>query len=301
MSFLLKEAPESGPSPYLRIFWAVAILAFCVIFQMSVLLAARQGLGKNLSFIASLILGLILPAVLIVIRLSPNPCETLRLNGIPFPSAICVVGSAVCFTILATFSIEFALRTWELPAQFQVLLEEEERLLREAFRFETALDLFTVAAAVVVIAPVAEELLFRGLLQGSLERRLGGWAGVVAAGLVFGLLHGRLRFLPVSLLGILMGYMVMRTNSILSGVLAHSCNNGLVLALGVSAGPEFLPLTYLIGGVILGAAGLIVFLWFFRRSTLTSPRIPRITWPNAPSPRSPHQGSGTSKYHRGPA
>lgn len=278
MSFLRKEAPESGPSPYLRIFWAVAILAFCVIFQMSVLLAARQGLGKNLSFIVSLILGLILPAVVIVIRLSPNPGETLRLNNIPFSSAICVAGSAVCFTILATFSIELALRTWDLPAEFQALLEEEERLLREAFSFESALDLFAVAAAVVVIAPVAEELLFRGLLQGSLERRLGSWAGVVVAGFVFGLLHGRLRFLPVSLLGILMGYLVMRTNSILSGVLAHSCNNGLVLALGLSAGPEFLPPIYLAGGVVLGAAGLIVFLWFFRKSTLTTPRIPRITW-----------------------
>jgi len=277
MSFLLKEVPESGPSPYLRIFWAVAIVAFCVIFQMSVLLAARQGLGKNLSFIASLILGLILPAVLIVIRLSPNPSETLRLRGIPFPSAICVAGSAVCFTILATFSIAFALRTWDLPPEFQVLLEEEERLLREVFSFESALDLFTVAAAVVIIAPLAEELLFRGLLQGSLERRLGSWVGIVVAGLVFGLLHGRLRFLPVSLLGILMGYMVMRTNSILSGVLAHSCNNGLVLVLGVSAGPEFLPLTYLVGGVVLGAAGLIAFLWFFRKSTLTAPRITRIT------------------------
>jgi membrane protease YdiL (CAAX protease family) len=300
MSLLLKKTPEFDPSPYLRIFWAVVIVAFCVIFQMALLLAARQGLGKNLSLIASLILGLILPAVLIVIRLSSNPSETLRLRSISLPAAICVAGSAGCFTILATFSIELALRTWDLPPEFQVLLEEEERLLREAFSFESALDLFTVAAAVVVIAPLAEELLFRGLLQGSLERRLGSWAGVAVAGLVFGLLHGRLRFLPVGLLGILMGYMVMRTNSILPGVLAHSCNNGLVLALGVSSGPEFLPLTHLLGGVVLGAAGLTAFMWFFRKSTLTSPRITRIAWSNAPSLSSPRHDPETSTHHHGP-
>lgn len=49
---------------------------------------------------------------------------------------------------------------------------------------------FAVLAGVFVLgAPLAEELLFRGILLRSLVRRWGGGVGVVGSGLVFGLVH----------------------------------------------------------------------------------------------------------------
>lgn len=173
MPLLSRKAPPPDPWPHLRVLWAVAILGLCVLLQTLVLFMARRSLGKNESVIVSLALGLILPTVAIVAQASPNPRQTLRLNGLSLCSACWVIGASLCFTLLITSSIELAFRTGALPSKIHVLLEEEERLLVKTFSFESARDLFTMTLAVVAIAPIAEELLFRGLLQGSLERRLG--------------------------------------------------------------------------------------------------------------------------------
>jgi membrane protease YdiL (CAAX protease family) len=173
--------------------------------------------------------------------------------------------------------VELILRTGVLPTKILLLLEEEEALLRDLFSFEGLGNLLAVWLIVVLIAPVAEELLFRGLLQGSLERRLGNWSGLLIAGLAFGLLHGQLRFVPVGLLGIMMGYMVMRTNSVLAGMLAHGCNNAVAMALAFASEPEPLPLWSLICTIALGLAGLILSLRSFRHATAYGKRITKIT------------------------
>lgn len=268
----------SSPSswPYLRISWAVLIVALSLLLQSSLLLATRLGLGKNESVLVSLILGLILPAAIVVGWTSSNPRATLRLKGISLRSAGLIACASICFTLLAASSIEMLLRMGGLPPGIETLLEKEERLLREIFSFQGARDQFTVALAVVVIAPIAEELLFRGLLQGSLERRLGNWPGLIVTALAFGLLHGRLRFIPVSLLGILMGYAVMRTNSVVSGMLAHSINNALAMALAFLIQPEFIAFDSLAWSMGLGGCGLVFFLWLLRRSTIDMARIPKM-------------------------
>lgn len=107
--------------------------------------------------------------------------------------------------------------------------------------------------------------------------------GLVVAGLTFGLLHGQLRFLPVSLLGILMGYTVMRTNSVLPGILAHSCNNALALILAFSIRPEFLSFPCLAGCIALGGSGLVVSLNLFRKSTFSSSRISKMAPGSTPT------------------
>ena len=263
--------------PYLRISWAVAIVVLSLLLQESLRMAIRLGMGKNESVLVSLILGLILPASIIVVRLSPHPKETLRLKGLSARSACWVAGASLCFTLLATSLIEMLLRMGRLPPGIETLLEKEEQLLREFFSFQGARDQFTVALAVVVVAPIAEELLFRGLLQGSLEKRLGNWAGLAITALAFGFLHGRLRLMPVTLLGILMGYAVMRTNSLFAGIVAHTVNNALAMALAFFVKVEFLSFDFLSWGVGLGIWGLAVFLWLLRRSTTHIARISKMT------------------------
>lgn len=300
MPFLQREVPRSGPQPHLQVLWAVSILTFCVLLQILVLALTRGSLGKNASVIASLTLGLILPAVIIVFRVSPDPRQTLRLNGISLRPACWITGASLCFTLLASSSVELALRMGKLPPQILYLLEKEEKLLREIFSFESAADLLMVALAVGVIAPIAEELLFRGLLQGSLERRLGNWPGLLLVGLSFGLLHGRLRFLPVGLLGILMGYMVMRTNSVLSGMLAHSCNNTLALFLAFPIQADPLPLSLLAASLLVGCSGLLLFLWLFRKSTRHTTRISKIASRLTPDHGPPPQKTWSMVHNHEP-
>ncbi len=91
---------------------------------------------------------------------------------------------------------------------------------------------FTLAAAIALAAPIAEETLFRGLLQGVLERKLGPWLAIVVAAVPFALLHG----VPgpgfiIFFWTLPIGWVAWRTGSIAPGLVIHVLNNlvGVVL------------------------------------------------------------------------
>ncbi len=86
-------------------------------------------------------------------------------------------------------------------------------------------QLFIVALAV---APVAEELLFRGVLLGAIwtaTRRA--WVAVGLSALLFGLMHvGQPQtMLPLVTMGVVLGYVRVRYRSLTACVLAHSLFN----------------------------------------------------------------------------
>lgn len=80
----------------------------------------------------------------------------------------------------------------------------------------------------VLLAPVMEEVLFRGLIQGSIEERDGAVKAIFIAALIFGLVH----FIPQQAInaffvGIILGYIYYRTRSLLTVMLLHALNNGI--------------------------------------------------------------------------
>jgi membrane protease YdiL (CAAX protease family) len=85
--------------------------------------------------------------------------------------------------------------------------------------------------AFVLVAPLAEELFFRGLLFAALRGRLGPHWTPVVTGVIFGALHGEPRaFISLALLGIVLGVLYERTGSVIPGVILHATNNGLAFA-----------------------------------------------------------------------
>jgi membrane protease YdiL (CAAX protease family) len=82
----------------------------------------------------------------------------------------------------------------------------------------------------VLFAPVFEELIFRGLLYGSLRARFNWPVAAVASALVFGLAHGYgpAGFASVLASGLLWAYLYERTGSLLPGMIAHVVNNAAV-------------------------------------------------------------------------
>jgi membrane protease YdiL (CAAX protease family) len=111
-----------------------------------------------------------------------------------------------------------------------------------------AVSLAVVALAAIVVAPIVEELFFRRILQGWLERRLGEWVGVArgpelaiaASSLAFGLAHlGQgLAWLPLVVFGAVLGYLARQTGSIVPGILAHALFNAVSLVLVLAQVPQ---------------------------------------------------------------
>ncbi len=87
---------------------------------------------------------------------------------------------------------------------------------------------------IAVVAPVVEELLFRGI-GFHLLRRFGDTAAILTTGLAFGLYHGLVNALPIlTLFGIALAWLRARTRSVYPGMLVHAAFNSVALIVSVT-------------------------------------------------------------------
>lgn len=82
--------------------------------------------------------------------------------------------------------------------------------------------------SIVILAPVFEEIFFRGAIQGYLTRVWKNpWYGIVTASVLFGTIHGNPAQIPfATITGMALGWVYYRTGSLLPSILMHFINNG---------------------------------------------------------------------------
>ncbi len=80
-----------------------------------------------------------------------------------------------------------------------------------------------------VLPGICEEVMFRGFILSALRKK-GLWYGIILSAILFGSFHlDPFRFLPVTLLGIWLGYLAVKTNSLYVPILAHFAQNSLAI------------------------------------------------------------------------
>ena len=145
-------------------------------------------------------------------------------------ATLAVVSAAVLYYVLtAVYASAFALHAKDnLPTSFGLRT--------------SSWAVAGTAAFVCVVAPMCEETFFRGYLFGILRklpvsaggRDLGPWVAAVIVGVLFGLAHtGSANpeyLVPLGFLGFLLCLVRWRTKSVYPGMVLHSANNSLALA-----------------------------------------------------------------------
>lgn len=115
------------------------------------------------------------------------------------------------------------------------------------------------ATLVCVVAPMCEEILFRGYIFTALRRWRGTLAAAVITGLLFGLVHAGsapvIYLVPLAALGFGLCLLYQRTGSLYPGIAAHSLNNSVAFAslAGLSAGEG----AGLVVGALVGIAAVV--------------------------------------------
>jgi membrane protease YdiL (CAAX protease family) len=84
---------------------------------------------------------------------------------------------------------------------------------------------------IVVMAPVIEEVVFRGYLWSALDIVLPRVATHLVTAALFGLVHGLQYAVPIGLLALAFGWLRARHASLLAPILAHAVHNGVTVAL----------------------------------------------------------------------
>lgn len=92
-----------------------------------------------------------------------------------------------------------------------------------------------LVAAVVIVGPIAEELVFRGILLPRLAASLGTAAGLWGSALAFGLIHPHYEFgvLVVAWYGAVLGWARLRTGGLAAPIALHVAINGIVTLLAL--------------------------------------------------------------------
>lgn len=131
----------------------------------------------------------------------------------------------------------------------------------------TVYGVFISLLGTAIVPALVEEMALRGVIMQSL-RRYGDWFAIVCSALVFGLLHCNLVQIPFAIIaGIAIGYAVVVTESLWTGILIHFCNNAFSVAVTTVAdfkgydSPEYAACN--IAFYALMAVGCVcVFIWF---------------------------------------
>jgi CAAX protease family protein len=111
------------------------------------------------------------------------------------------------------------------------------------------------AIAVIGVAPVCEELFFRGFLFRVLRLRTGFWLAAGADGILFGLVHGSFVILPVlAFLGVALCWVYERSGSLFPCIAIHVLNNTLAYGAGTDNG---WPTAGAMGGLMLAGCLLV--------------------------------------------
>lgn len=123
-----------------------------------------------------------------------------------------------------------------LSALLEPLLHagEEQGLTPERWERDRAVPFAANFVVIAGVAPVVEELMFRGLGFGLL-RRFGTGAAIVLVGVAFALAHGLIAAFPILFaFGSGLAYLRSRTGSVYPGMILHGAFNAIALVAAVA-------------------------------------------------------------------
>lgn len=142
------------------------------------------------------------------------------------------VGQACLLLLVAMPLVLFLLMVSKLlpmPELFHSMEESTNEMLKGLLQMDSIWELLANLLLIALLPALGEELVFRGVLQQQLMRRIANpWVAIVVTATIFSAIHGQFEgFLSRLLLGFLLGWLYWRTRNLWVAVAAHFFNNGL--------------------------------------------------------------------------
>jgi len=193
----------------------------------------------------------LLPAVAAAAGSNLSPSAFLLLSRRPRPREV-ATGAGVGAAVFLAGSGVMTLTTLVVPHSW-VEAYDVTRLFAGSGAERVGMGVVATA-----LAPLAEEVAFRGYALSSLRTWARPWPSILGSTLLFAAMHLDPVRLPAMLvLGATFGWLAYRSGSIWPAVAAHAVNNGLGSALAVAGGGEGPAEAELTGALALVAVGLL--------------------------------------------
>lgn len=150
--------------------------------------------------------------------------------------------------------------------QLNGLLMEQFQGMNEILNPLTEANLFIMILTIGIVAPFAEEFLFRGVIYRTLSKNISIPVTIIIQGVLFGIYHGNLiQGVYASLLGIIFGFITYRTQSLWPAIIAHMINNTIAVIIPTVMGNIFNTTSCMIF-IIIGLIGTIITIFFINKN-----------------------------------
>ncbi|MCU0425184.1 MAG: CPBP family intramembrane metalloprotease [Candidatus Kapabacteria bacterium] len=236
-----------------------------------------QGLGQ--------ILFMLIPAVL-VMRYSPLKVQGLIRSGGEVNALQWVLGLVGIFGIQIFDAGFIAVQERIVPSflipvyqQLRMWSDMVEQFYRTSFAGTTPFEAVRALVIGAVVPAFAEEVLFRGVLQRSLEEMYPVRRAIIVTAMIFGILHfNPLSVLPLILIGAYLGFLAYYTQSLALPIVAHFLSNAIAIVALYAPGQglEMSPYGFSLGrGVLLLAFGAMLILGALMLIVRLTPQTPK--------------------------
>jgi len=198
---------------------AILLMAGNVFFQV-LFYMAREDLF--LPVLAGSVLGVLLPAFLVARRFGFSFTHDFSLS---LPHPLVLIASALmalCSLIPTSLLAELSMRLRPVDPQWESFFQDHLPT--------TTFEIILAVVTVVAVAPLAEEIIFRGLLYRLTSSMWGAAPAAVVSALVFGIVHGEPWFLFGLIgVGLMLAFVYETTRSVTACWVAHAVHNSISL------------------------------------------------------------------------
>ena len=174
---------------------------------------------------------------------------------------VLIIAVVAAYSVAASTLTEIADYIHPIPRPFVTTIIE-------VMRADSIPEFLGVVFVSAAVPAVAEELLFRGVVQPALVKRIGPTLGIILTSFLFAFYHlNPWTFLPLLVVGTLFGFLAYKTGTFWAGALAHFGNNLLAIVelnrtetVDYEALTEGAPWYILVSGAVIAVVGTIALL-----------------------------------------
>jgi membrane protease YdiL (CAAX protease family) len=204
---------------YFLLFFCASCVLSSMYIQQLFLVAEHYRLGIGVSSL----LGIIFPVYLLAHRFPSGVRRQLRIGRPRWHRLVIIIVAALAAVVVVD-------QIYILTQRFSPVPEDYADAIRE-LKPTTTWQFVVTLLGLAVFVPVAEEAVFRGLVQQIFSRNMGPILAIALAGATFGAVHLNAHLLiSITVFGWFLGWMYYTTGNLVYTIVAHSIFNLAALA-----------------------------------------------------------------------
>ncbi len=233
------------------------------------------------------------PALLVGLLPGGTVRGVLRVRSVPVPQMLLAVIAVVSLqaVIQGWMLAQDALLTVVLPEPLYAALDAFHRSMQESYvrlsQMHSPAELAVVWLVIAMTPAFCEEAVFRGVVLRLFGRALPAGRAVTAGAFIFAVFHFQpLSLIPLFLLGLLLGFLAWRADSLVPAIVGHLTNNTIAVisvyllgrdTAGSVAQPEELSMSLMLIMTLTGAILCLASCWMFRTIARPTSEVPPIS------------------------